>query len=621
MASSENSTDIEDINEKIYVDSYYCFLKNKKNNSLEASDALRDLTRQVNFHADNLNVTKSSADKLKNEFISEYFNFIDSAVTSQSLLPACDNPAIGDGYSPEEDQKIPIMKNIVKELNMHLSNLQINLSSPTSSGPLFKFMMTSESTNFDKENPSVNQNTNLRPKKQSGPHIKSNGKPTSYGATNISKTFSSNTNSLQKTSESFSKPKMKPLNNFGHTSHPNLSSFHTKPPIQRKFYGAGLSSKRHVEEDQESNSERSTKKFNSYNSKLSVQPKSEQSKSCGTGFVSASSMYRNPLKKEKNDEAVNSSPETNQESEVNNHESLKHFDKKIVDVIFNEIMDFSPNIKWSDIAGLDFVKTTVQEIVIWPLLRPDIFTGLRAPPRGILLFGPPGTGKTLIGKCIATESNSTFFCISASSLASKWVGESEQMVRALFTVARLNQPAVIFIDEIDSLLSQRSDKEQDFSRKLKTEFLVQFDGAKTSSEERVLVVGATNRPHELDEAARRRFVKRLYVPLPEESARRQIIQKLLIAHQHELSENDLDKICDETKGYSGSDVAHLCKEAAMGPIRCIGPENIKTVSLEQVRPINLNDFMVALKQVRASVAQDDLNYYLEWNKKFGSFGT
>jgi len=283
-------------------------------------------------------------------------------------------------------------------------------------------------------------------------------------------------------------------------------------------------------------------------------------------------------------------------------------------------MDFSPNIRWSDIAGLDFVKTTVQEIVIWPLLRPDIFTGLRAPPRGILLFGPPGTGKTLIGKCIATESNSTFFCISASSLASKWVGESEQMVRALFAAARLNQPAVIFIDEIDSLLSQRSDKDQDFTRKLKTEFLVQFDGAKTNTEERVLVVGATNRPHELDEAARRRFVKRLYVPLPDESARCQIIKKLIGAHQDNLSEEDLKKICNDTDGYSGSDVAHLCKEAAMGPIRCIGPENIKTVSLDQVRPISLCDFTDALRQVRASVVADDLNYYMEWNKKFGSFG-
>ncbi|GBO35981.1 Fidgetin-like protein 1 [Araneus ventricosus] len=618
MASSENSTDLKDINEKLYIDSYYLFLKNSKNNSLEASDALRDLTRQVDFHSRNLNITESSAEKLRNEFISEYFDFIESSEAHLSLLPVCDQEAVGDGNSSEQNKNFPVMKNAVKELNTHLNGLQINLPSPTPSGPLFKSMVASDPNNKNELNPSVNQSANLRSKKQPEPSIKPIVMgPTSKNTVSISKPSCNNVNIPQKTNETFNKPRVKPFNNFGHMNHSNLSSVSSRPPIQRKSYGAGLSTKRHVEEDQESNAERSIKKFNSYNAKSSTQSKSEPSKSCGTGFVTASSMYRNPLKKAEKDDKP---PETNQEPELSSHDSLKHFDKKIVEVVFNEIMDFSPNIKWSDIAGLDFVKTTVQEIVIWPLLRPDIFTGLRAPPRGILLFGPPGTGKTLIGKCIATESNSTFFNISASSLASKWVGESEQMVRALFTVARLSQPAVIFIDEIDSLLSQRKDKEEDHTRKLKTEFLVQFDGTKTSSEERVLVVGATNRPHELDEAARRRFVKRLYVPLPEETARRQIIEKLLTAHQHELSENDLQRICDETQGYSGSDVAHLCKEAAMGPIRCIGPENIKTVSLDQVRPINLNDFLDALKQVRASVAQDDLDYYLEWNKKFGSFG-
>ncbi|KAG8190496.1 hypothetical protein JTE90_006670 [Oedothorax gibbosus] len=435
--------------------------------------------------------------------------------------------------------------------------------------------------------------------------------------------LTSHLNNLKIDLPSFSSARNVNKNSVLNTKVSSSSSNNSKsyPCPQFKPCSSMTSNKRSMSESEDTTQEHTMKKPNRFqnNRKPVAQPNKDPPKSSGTGFMSASTMYRNPMKKAQEDQksAQNS---TEGETQGNSHESLKHFDKKIVDVIFNEIMDFSPNIKWSDIAGLEFVKTTVQEIVIWPLLRPDIFQGLRAPPRGILLFGPPGTGKTLIGKCIATESNSTFFCISASSLASKWVGESEQLVRALFTVANLNQPAVIFIDEIDSLLSQRSDKDQDFTRKLKTEFLVQFDGAKTSSESRVLVVGATNRPHELDEAARRRFVKRLYVPLPEESARRQIIEKLLEAHQHNLSDEDLKRICDETKGYSCSDVTHLCKEAAMGPIRSIGPENIKTVSLDQVRPILVNDFLDALRQVRASVAQDDLNYYLEWNKKFGSFG-
>ena len=127
----------------------------------------------------------------------------------------------------------------------------------------------------------------------------------------------------------------------------------------------------------------------------------------------------------------------------------------MIELITNEIMDQGAPISWNDIAGLSFAKKSVQEIVVWPMLRPDIFTGLRGPPKGLLLFGPPGTGKTLIGKCIASQSGSTFFSISASSLTSKWVGEGEKMVRALFAVAIVKQPSVIFIDEIDSLLGAR----------------------------------------------------------------------------------------------------------------------------------------------------------------------
>lgn len=610
MANSSSSSGIaEDLNEKLYVDSYYSFLKNKKHDVQEASNALRHLIREVNIHCANLNISESSSQKLGEEFCSEYFDIIDD-ITHPSLLSVYKNENRSENSC--EDQHISLKKNAIEKINAHISNLKIDLPPCLPSAPLFK---QNVHQNTNQTIPTPLKETNLPSKTQSRSNFQSS--VNSASNRNLGESQTSHLYLSRKQSQS-NTGKTNSSNNYGQTFS-NASIIQQKPCIQSKLHCAGLSKKR-VAVENDSNSGHLAKKCNSYNKKLSIQSKTE--KASGSGFVSASSMYRNPMKKSNNEEksSTNSSPENSQGSEGNNHESLKHFDKKIVDVIFNEIMDFSPNVKWSDIAGLDFVKTTVQEIVIWPLLRPDIFTGLRAPPRGILLFGPPGTGKTLIGKCIATESNSTFFCISASSLASKWVGESEQLVRALFTVAHLNQPAVIFIDEIDSLLSQRSDKDQDFTRKLKTEFLVQFDGAKTSSEDRVLVVGATNRPHELDEAARRRFVKRLYVPLPEEAARCQIVQKLLTAHQHSLTEDDLQKICDETKGYSGSDVAHLCKEAAMGPIRSIGPENIKTVSLDQVRPINLSDFFDALRQVRASVAQDDLNYYLEWNKKFGSFG-
>jgi len=296
----------------------------------------------------------------------------------------------------------------------------------------------------------------------------------------------------------------------------------------------------------------------------------------------------------------------------------KNIDMKMVELIKNEIMDAGDPITWDDIAGLEFAKEMVKEIVVWPMLRPDIFTGLRGPPKGLLLFGPPGTGKTLIGKCIACQSGSTFFSISASSLTSKWVGEGEKMVRALFAVARVHQPSVVFIDEIDSLLTSRSEGEHESSRKIKTEFLVQLDGASTGGQERVLVVGATNRPQELDEAARRRLVKRLYIPLPELVARRKIITNLLGKERHELTEEEVEEVSKLTEGYSGADMANLCKEAAMGPIRSLDFSQIASVRPDQVRPIIHTDLVAALKQVKASVGQQDLELYKQWDKQFGA---
>lgn len=233
---------------------------------------------------------------------------------------------------------------------------------------------------------------------------------------------------------------------------------------------------------------------------------------------SVSGKFVSPMISNNSENAAPGSSSKSQEwldAAISTNSDLKLIDPRMVELIRSEIMDRGPSIDWADIAGLEFAKQAVQEAVVWPMLRPDIFKGLRRPPKGILFFGPPGTGKTLIGKCVASQSKSTFFTISASSLTSKWVGEGEKMVRALFTVARSYQPAVIFIDEVDSLLSQRSDGEHESSRRIKTEFLVQLDGATTDADERLLVIGATNRPQELDEAARRRFTKRLYIPLPE----------------------------------------------------------------------------------------------------------
>lgn len=185
-------------------------------------------------------------------------------------------------------------------------------------------------------------------------------------------------------------------------------------------------------------------------------------------------------------------------------------------------------------------------------MRPDIFTGLRALPKGLLLFGPPGTGKTLIGKAIANQTGATFFSISSSSLTSKWIGEGEASVKTLFAVANYYQPSVVFIDEIDSLLCQRSSEENEATRRIKTEFLVQLDGAGTNSNAQVVIIGATNRPQELDDAARRRLVKRLYVPLPDQVSRESMLRNLLKRNRHSLSAEHFTLIGAKTEGFSGN---------------------------------------------------------------------
>lgn len=142
-------------------------------------------------------------------------------------------------------------------------------------------------------------------------------------------------------------------------------------------------------------------------------------------------------------------------------------------------------------------------------------------------------------------------------------------MRALFAVAKVEQPSVIFIDEIDSILCQRTSEENECTRRIKTEFLVQLDGTGTGENDRILVVGATNRPQELDEAARRRLTKRLYIPLPDLEARKQIVENLMSQTKSILSPEEIDHIAKESEGFSGADMANLCKEASMGPIRTL----------------------------------------------------
>ncbi|KAH8727119.1 P-loop containing nucleoside triphosphate hydrolase protein [Phaeosphaeriaceae sp. PMI808] len=309
-------------------------------------------------------------------------------------------------------------------------------------------------------------------------------------------------------------------------------------------------------------------------------------------------------------------------------------DKQAAQQILNEIVIQGDEVHWADVAGLEIAKSALKETVVYPFLRPDLFMGLREPARGMLLFGPPGTGKTMLARAVATESKSTFFAISASSLTSKFLGESEKLVRALFQLAKALAPSIIFVDEIDSLLTSRSGSgEHEATRRIKTEFLIQWSdlqraaaGRDMSEKEkekgdasRVLVLAATNLPWAIDEAARRRFVRRQYIPLPEDWVRKRQVQTLLSHQKHELSERDLDRLVKLTDGFSGSDITALAKDAAMGPLRSLG-EKLLSMTMDQIRPIQFQDFQASLQTIRPSVSKEGLKQFEDWSREFGERG-
>uniref|UniRef100_A0A1Q3FX94 Spastin n=1 Tax=Culex tarsalis TaxID=7177 RepID=A0A1Q3FX94_CULTA len=298
--------------------------------------------------------------------------------------------------------------------------------------------------------------------------------------------------------------------------------------------------------------------------------------------------------------------------------AVKGVEPKLVQIIMDEIVEGGAKVEWQDIAGQEVAKQALQEMVILPSVRPELFTGLRTPAKGLLLFGPPGNGKTLLARAVATECSATFFSISAATLTSKYVGDGEKLVRALFSVAREMQPAIIFIDEVDSLLSERSSGEHEATRRLKTEFLVQFDGLPANSEaDKIVVMAATNRPQELDEAALRRFPKRVYVTLPDLDTRELLLRRLLEKQNSPLDDADLKRLAMLTEGYSGSDLTALAKDAALEPIRELNVEQVKNMDPTKLRSIRESDFHNSLKRIRRSVAPNSLAAYEKWLQDFG----
>ncbi|KAE8749294.1 hypothetical protein FOCC_FOCC004001 [Frankliniella occidentalis] len=277
--------------------------------------------------------------------------------------------------------------------------------------------------------------------------------------------------------------------------------------------------------------------------------------------------YLKKKDKKKPVKADGSSKEDKKNSDNSDSDSDDPEKKKLQAKLEGAIVVEKPHVQWADVAGLEGAKEALKEAVILPIRFPHLFTGKRIPWKGILLFGPPGTGKSYLAKAVATEANnSTFFSVSSSDLVSKWLGESEKLVKNLFELARSHKPSIIFIDEVDSLCSSRSDNESESARRIKTEFLVQMQGVGNDNDG-ILVLGATNIPWVLDSAIRRRFEKRIYIPLPEEPARL-IMFKLHLGNTfNTLSEDDLKQLAKKSEGYSGADISIVVRDALMQPVR------------------------------------------------------
>ncbi|TKR93757.1 hypothetical protein L596_008158 [Steinernema carpocapsae] len=299
------------------------------------------------------------------------------------------------------------------------------------------------------------------------------------------------------------------------------------------------------------------------------------------------------------------------------------YDKELVDTIERNILLKNPDVTWTKIAGLEGAKKLLKEAAVLPFLIPQYFKGIRRPWKGVCLFGPPGTGKTLLAKAVATECNTTFFCVSSSSLTSKYRGDSERLVRLLFEMARFHAPSTIFIDEIDSIGSRRgSDTEHEASRRVKSELLVQMDGCSEDTSKTVLVLAATNFPWDIDEALRRRLEKRIYIPLPEAPDR---VQLLRIALEEVKLANDvnLEEVAEQLEGYSGSDITHVCRDAAMMPLRehiaNMSPEDMKNLSASEVDlPITREHFLQSIQKTASSVSAADIHRYEQWMEEYGA---
>ena len=286
------------------------------------------------------------------------------------------------------------------------------------------------------------------------------------------------------------------------------------------------------------------------------------------------------------------------------------------------------DVTWDDIAGLEGVKKALMEAIYFSIARPEAPVKIE-PPRRFLLYGPPGTGKTMLAMAASNMLKATFFNVSVDRVLSRYVGDSPRIISAIFRVAYRRAPSIIFFDEVETLVARRDSGREAATGVVQT-FLTELDGFKSKQLDKpVIVIAATNKPWMLDEAILSRFEKRVYIPLPDKEARKELFSLEIGRRGFELEGITYDELAEMTEGYSGRDIRNACKEAIMAMLRRANPdiyERITRVStlaeLQQAKyrvlPIRREEIVEAIRRVKPAVTPEDIRRYEEWAKAHGA---